>query len=291
MDKEDQNKLPDAFGDLVSSEAYGELTGIDQEFLRKQASIHDAILKIGEADYIRLSTLLLGQLGKLMSPRQTSHAILNDTQTVNTINSIGRLRGITYRFATLSVLKEIKLREVFSKMLQEDDPGKRLELAHEYRDVYGELDTDLKTIEEAEDRLGNVIAEEKKRVDSFLEARKRDYSFQNKFSLKDRAPATDDTETTMGDEWIIIGQIYIDSGNIMVCDPGRFYSDIHPLEETWDKGGYGHQIGEGIAVLALTGLGDGAYNVEALIGEVEGWGERMKEIRVRFIGPGTMYDV
>jgi hypothetical protein len=95
----------------------------------------------------------------------------------------------------------------------------------------------------------------------------------------------------MGDEWITIGQIHIDSGNIMVCDPCQFYSDIHPLEETWDKGGYGHQIGEGIAVLALTGLGDGAYNVEALIGEVEGWGERMKEIRVRFVGPGTMYDL
>lgn len=291
MDKENQNKLPDAFGDLVSSTAYSTLTGIDQETVENQATLHDALLKIGEVNYVRLSTLLLGQLDKIMSPGQNKKAVLNDTQTVNTINSIGELRGMTYRFSVLSVLKEIDLREIFTKMLQEDNPGKRLELAHEYGNVYSQLDADLETIRKAEDRLQEVIPKEKKRVDSFLKSRKSDGSFRNKISIKNQAAATDDTEATMGDEWIIIGQIHIDSGNIIVCDPGKFYSDIHPLEEIWDIGGHCHQIGDGIAVLASTGLGDGAYNVEALIGEVEGWGERIKEIRVRFVGPGTMYDV
>ena len=284
-----QNKLPDAFGDLVSLDAYGRLTGIDPETLKNQASLHDALVRIGEIDYIRLSTLLLGQLGKLMVPEQNSRTILNDTQTINTVNSIGRLRGMTYRFATLSVMKEIKLREVFSRMLQEKDPGMRLELAHEYRDAYSELDEDIKKIEGAEERLEKAIVEEKKRVDSILDARKSKGSAPKKSSVEEPAPATEAKEAAKEDRWITIGQIDIDSGYIMVCDLCQFYGDIRPLEEVWD--GYSHQIGEGIAVLASTGLGDGAYNVEALIGEVEGWGERMKEIRVRFVGPGTMYDV
>jgi hypothetical protein len=158
-----QEKLPDVFGDLVSSEAYSNIAGIDQKSLENEASRHDALIRIGEIDYIRLSTLLLGQLDKILSSGRTGQAILNNTQTINTIDSVGRLRGITYRLSTLSAPKEVDLREIFSKMLLEDDPDKLLELAHEYRDVYGELDRDVKTVEVVEDRLKKVIAKERLR--------------------------------------------------------------------------------------------------------------------------------
>ncbi len=288
---ENQNKLLDVFGDLVLAEAYSNVSGIDQKTLEIQASIHDALIRIGENNYIRLSSLLLGQLGELKSPGQTGRGIIEPSKIVNTINSIGKLRGITYRLATLSLLKEIKLKETFSKMLQEDDPGKRLDLAHEYRDVYGELDADLKTLEEAEDRLGKLIPEEKKRVDSFLENRKREGTAKKYHSGGEPVSATTNKETAVEDMWTTIGQINVDSGYVMVFDPCHFHSDIHPIQEIVDGFKRGYQIGEGIAVLIPAGLGDGAYDVEALIGEVEGWGERIKEIRVRFVGPGTMYDV
>ncbi len=98
----------------------------------------------------------------------------------------------------------------------------------------------------------------------------------------------------MKDKWIVIGQVHIDSGTILLCDPCQTQHGTNFMEiaiAKLDGNDDPHQVGEGVGVLAPTGLGDGAYNVEALIGEVEGWGERTKEIRVRFIGPGTMYDV
>jgi len=291
MNEVNQNKLPDAFGNLVSSEAYSELTGIDQESLRKQASIHDAILKIGEADYIRLSTLLLGQLEKIVSPDQTRHAILNDTDTINTIDSIGRLRGITHRLSLLSAPKEIELIKIFSKMLQENDPSKRLELAHEYGNVYSQLVADLETIGKAEDRLQEVIPKEKKRVDSFLENRKRERTMKKKSPAGAPSSTAPENETSVMDEWTTIGQINVDSGCVMIFDPCHFHSDIQPIQEVIYGFPKGHQIGDNIAVIIPTAFGDGVYNVEALIGEVRDSGELIKEIRVRFIGPGTMYDV
>jgi hypothetical protein len=55
MKEIDQSKLPDAFGDLVASSAYSQLTGIEQKILENQASLHSALFRIGEIDYIRLS--------------------------------------------------------------------------------------------------------------------------------------------------------------------------------------------------------------------------------------------
>lgn len=289
MNEVNQNKLPDAFGDLVASSAYSKLTGIEQKTLENQASLHNALFRIGEVNYIRLSTLLLGQLDKIVSPDQSRHAILNDTDTINTIDSIGRLRGITHRLSLLSAPKEIELIKIFSKMLQEDDPGKRLELAHEYGNFYSQLVADLETIRKAEDRLQEVIPKEKKRVDSFLENRKREGTMKKKPPAGAPSSVAPENETSVIDEWTTIGQINVDSGCVMIFDPCHFHSDIQPIQEIVHGFHRGHQIGDNIAVIIPTAFGDGVYNVEALIGKVRDFGEMIKEIRVRFVGPGTMY--
>jgi len=98
----------------------------------------------------------------------------------------------------------------------------------------------------------------------------------------------------MKDKWTVIGQVHIDSRTILICDPCRTQHGTNFMEiaiAKLDGNDDPHQVGEGVGVLAPTGLGDGVYNVEALIGEVRDFGEMIKEIRVRFVGPSTMYDV
>ena len=96
----------------------------------------------------------------------------------------------------------------------------------------------------------------------------------------------------MKDKWIVIGQVHIDSGHILICDPCQTQHGTNFMAITiakMDGEGNPHQIGEGVGVVFPSGFGDGAYNVEALIGNVADFGEMIKEIRVRFVGPGTIY--
>lgn len=149
------------------------------------------------------------------------------------------------------------------------------------------------------------------------------------------------------DKWIEIGEVGVDSGNLIVCDPCyidsqwkkeefediRDYQDIktkkiyryqrdfpdfaHRLdryagknpneliaEGRWKKvpekevKGFSYnaachkgdklykqlnyELGHaGVGVAFNSGLGDGSYKVMARIGIVKGWGERVKEIRIK----------
>jgi len=96
----------------------------------------------------------------------------------------------------------------------------------------------------------------------------------------------------MKDKWEIIGRIFIDSGTILLCDPCRLQNDIDFMQEAMAMGNVlrYRQIGDNTAVLSRTGLGDGEYEVEANTGDVPGWGVRVKEIRIRFVGPGTVME-
>jgi hypothetical protein len=96
----------------------------------------------------------------------------------------------------------------------------------------------------------------------------------------------------MKDEWIVLSQIYVDSGHLPICYPCRTNGEINFMETTIAKMEDDDdpcQIGEGIGVVFPSGLGDGAYNVEALFGEVDNFGKLIKEIRVKFVGPDTLY--
>jgi hypothetical protein len=80
---------------------------------------------------------------------------------------------------------------------------------------------------------------------------------------------------TVKNKWIVIGQVHIDSGTILICGPCQTHHSPGFTEIVIAKpdGNYDpHQIGEGVGVLVSTALGDGAYDV-------------------RFIGPGTMYNL
>jgi hypothetical protein len=151
------------------------------------------------------------------------------------------------------------------------------------------------------------------------------------------------------DKWIKIGEVGVDSGNLMVCDPCYIDSNWKKEEyvrdqrfrdtitkriyafgkdfdyfETKMKGYRGltpneliksgrwvelpekevpgfsynavthtgnkmhkqinYALGHaGLAVSFHSGLGDGTYNVMAKIGEVKGWGQRVKEIKIKLV--------
>ena len=96
----------------------------------------------------------------------------------------------------------------------------------------------------------------------------------------------------MKDKWIVLGQVHVDSGHLLICDPCRTNREIDFMEITIAKmegDGDQNQIGEGIGVVFPSGLGDGVYNVDALIGEVDNFGKLIKEIRAKFVGPDTLY--
>jgi len=103
------------------------------------------------------------------------------------------------------------------------------------------------------------------------------------------------------DEWTKIGVVGVDSGQLMICDPG--YIDGHWTEEEFTGGGkaknplsyngicqpllkksatqvnfpMGHA---GLAVAFSSGLGDGLYDVFAKYEELDGWGRRIVEVKI-----------
>lgn len=82
----------------------------------------------------------------------------------------------------------------------------------------------------------------------------------------------------MKSKWDVIGRVCVDTGRLVVCDP--IYADDvagwDPIAEndTLRK----KRIAGDIAVVFMTGLGDGFYPVEAR--RVDGY---IAEVRIRFI--------
>jgi hypothetical protein len=84
-------------------------------------------------------------------------------------------------------------------------------------------------------------------------------------------------------EWETIGEVMVDSATLAVIDAA--YADRIDLLEPWE--GFVHPIvsegGATLGTLILPGLGDGLYPVEARFEDVEGWGRRIAEVRIRFL--------
>lgn len=101
-------------------------------------------------------------------------------------------------------------------------------------------------------------------------------------------------------KWELIGFCGVDSGLISIVDPcyamAKKDREIEPLQITYndllDKLDYNvaptkqevvfaNPAGNGVVV--SSGLGDGVYPVYAKTVEVEGWGKRIKEVKIVFI--------
>ena len=99
------------------------------------------------------------------------------------------------------------------------------------------------------------------------------------------------------DERVRIGRVAVDSGNLTIVDPcyvadGRTYEDLLGVESMHDP-----QLHElyrpsvkgdvpgvpSLAVTFISGLGDDLYDVYATIGEVPGWGRRIKKVEIILI--------
>ena len=94
-------------------------------------------------------------------------------------------------------------------------------------------------------------------------------------------------ETAASQGWIKIGEVAIDTAQIMLCDPitgGYNQDDVNNTDTGWAT-----QANLGKAVVLSTGLGDGLYNVEARVQDLPVYGKRIVEIRMVFIGLGSMY--
>lgn len=89
----------------------------------------------------------------------------------------------------------------------------------------------------------------------------------------------------MTDRVVHLGEVAVDSGTLMITDP--CYAGLETddwMEEVNDittSPTMSVPFHEGVAF--LSGLGDGIYGVEAVIGEVPGWGERIKSVTITLI--------
>lgn len=105
----------------------------------------------------------------------------------------------------------------------------------------------------------------------------------------------------MKDEVKLVGHIGVDAGLCWIGDPcyiipedsnqrsqvkdwNKFCEDLNVdnLQPTMKSFNYqgGH---EGLGVCVSTGFGDGSYPVHATIGNVKGWGTRIKSVTITFI--------
>jgi hypothetical protein len=101
---------------------------------------------------------------------------------------------------------------------------------------------------------------------------------------------------TTKQQWRTIGEVCVDSGTIVICDPCRgeevsnqWIDNSRRLDlnecarngiRTWELTN-DHNCP--VAVVAHTGLGDGIYKVEARYENLGEWGERVAEIRIKFL--------
>ncbi len=92
-----------------------------------------------------------------------------------------------------------------------------------------------------------------------------------------------------GKGWIKLGICGVDSGQLLVCDPcyveGNHFSYDDCCEATADNAKKGGQLNfkaghPGAGVVFRSGCGDGCYEVWAKIKTIEGWGDRIVEVRV-----------
>ena len=93
-----------------------------------------------------------------------------------------------------------------------------------------------------------------------------------------------------------LGMVAVDSGHLMLVDPCYVLNDraydimcdrileLHEDGKDADKHG-GEFVASGMAngVVFESGIGDGWYTVEAEIGDVPGWGERIKKVIITLI--------
>jgi len=105
------------------------------------------------------------------------------------------------------------------------------------------------------------------------------------------------------DEWVKIGVVGVDSGQLMVCDP--CYVDREWRCEDFTKAKANENFSynavchktlkrmfgqlkfvrghSGVAVAFATGVGDGCYPVFARVAEVPGFGRRVCEVKILFV--------
>jgi hypothetical protein len=93
-------------------------------------------------------------------------------------------------------------------------------------------------------------------------------------------------------KWKTIGEVCIDSGTIMLCDPCRAdevsgwwddYCERTDLNKSPDSKEINVRKDFPIGVITRTGIGDGCYAVEARYEEHPFMGKRVAAIRIRFL--------
>jgi len=104
---------------------------------------------------------------------------------------------------------------------------------------------------------------------------------------------------------VLIGNIGVDSGQMMLCDPCYVKDFVNTEDLDLSSKGYAYKgefsyggaceatlsdkkagiIGQyGSAAVCATGFGDGSYNVYVTYSDDISWGKRISEMRIVFIG-------
>lgn len=95
----------------------------------------------------------------------------------------------------------------------------------------------------------------------------------------------------MTDRTIYLGNVPVDSGHLLITDPCYIVKDA-AYDDLYDKifairnravGGEISLSGLANGVIFESGLGDGVYEVTAVLGDVKGWGERVKSVTITLI--------
>jgi hypothetical protein len=87
---------------------------------------------------------------------------------------------------------------------------------------------------------------------------------------------------------ILLGECGVDTGQLVIIDPSYIAQGL--FDETTQRecdtikgsGKPGGSVLRDLAVVTLTGIGDGSYPVYATVEEIPGWGERVTRIEIDF---------
>jgi hypothetical protein len=102
------------------------------------------------------------------------------------------------------------------------------------------------------------------------------------------------TDIKLKSEWRTIGEVCVDSGHLIICDPcrgeeasNRWIDNDLDLNECAKKGIRAWELTNDhdcpVAVVVQTGLGDGFYKAEARYETDPDFGERCAEVRIKFL--------
>ena len=93
----------------------------------------------------------------------------------------------------------------------------------------------------------------------------------------------------MKNNLIKIGQVKIDSGSLLLCDPCRTNRGIDFMQTAFSFIGIGdrYQVGNGTGILVPAQANGSACEIEALVEEAPDCRQIITEIHVRFINPGV----